>query len=163
MLAKFERFVWVTSDWSANVGTALLLIIFLVSITDVIGLKLFSWPVPGSTEIVSFFQLVFIALAVAMTHLKRQHISVGILIDRLPKKVQAATSILVSLFIAGLFVILVWQVLRVGINFQAKGQYSITIRLPIYLFVYAAAVAFIFPCLAFLLDAFKSINELRGK
>jgi TRAP-type C4-dicarboxylate transport system permease small subunit len=163
MLAKFERFVWVGSDWSANVGTALLLMIFFISIGDVIGLKLFSWPVPGSTEIISLFQLVFIALTVAMTHLMRQHISVGILVDRLPKKVQAAISIIVSLFIAGLFIILVWQVLRVGLNFQAKGQYSITIRLPIYIFVYLAAVAFIFPCLAYLLDMFKSINELRGK
>jgi TRAP-type C4-dicarboxylate transport system permease small subunit len=163
MLAKFERFVWVTCDWSANVGTALLLMIFVVSIGDVIGLKLFSWPVPGSTEIISLFQLVFIALAVAMTHLMRQHISVGILVDRLPKKAQAAISIIVSLFIAGLFIVLIWQTLRVGLNFQEKGQYSITIRLPIHIFVYLTAAAFIFPSLAYLLDAFKSIKELGSR
>lgn len=163
MLARFDRFVRASSDWFANAGAVLLLAVFIISLIDVIGLKLFAWPVPGSTEFVGLFQAVFMALAVAMAQLMRQHISVGLVTDRLPKRAQTVIAIIVSLFLFVLFALLVWQTLLVGLNFQHKGQYSITARLPIHYFVYAMTIAFICPCLAFLLDFFKSVRELKSK
>ncbi len=160
MLIKFERFVYVASDWSVNVATALLLFVFVASIVDIAGAKSLSLPIPGIIEITSSFQGMYIALSMAMTYLIRQHISVELFTDRLPKKAQAAISVAVSLFLAGLFAVVVWQMLKLGINFQQKSQYSITIRLPLPFFVYIMTAALIIPCLAFLLDLFKSIKKL---
>jgi len=40
---------------------------FLANFLDVVGTKLFLWPLPGATEVISFSQVVAIAPAIAFT------------------------------------------------------------------------------------------------
>ena len=62
-IERSERFLNRISDWlnwGAVAGIAIMLALVVV---DVVGAKLFIWPVPGAVEMAEFLGLVIIALA----------------------------------------------------------------------------------------------------
>jgi TRAP-type transport system small permease protein len=158
----FDRIVTVISHWFAKVGAVLLLCTFLVTLIDVIGSDLFDLPVLGSTEIIGLLQGVVIAAAIAMTQILKRHISIDILVDRLPKRTQIIVGGLVSLILLTFFIMLIWQFSLLGLSFQDKGDYSQTLRIPTHYFAYLMALAFVSSCLVFLVEFMKAVIKARS-
>ena len=88
-LDKFTRGFSGSLEWVGVIG---LLLMFLANFVDVVGAKLFLWPLPGATEVISFSQIVAIAPAIAFTLILGRHIRVEFIIDRFPKRIRAAIS-----------------------------------------------------------------------
>jgi hypothetical protein len=57
VLDKFEKFNSRLSDWFEWVGMVGLLLVMLVTNTDVIGAKLFLWPLRGTIDILIIWRL----------------------------------------------------------------------------------------------------------
>jgi len=128
-------------------------------VADVIGIKLFKWPIPGGIEVVGFLGVVVTAFAIAYTQLIRGHIQVEFLFMRLPKRWRGGVSAFVSLLGLALFVLLAWRSGQYAYVLQKTGEVSMTQGIPFYPLVYAIALTCIPVCLALLLGFLRSVAK----
>ena len=156
-LDKFTGSLSRSLEWVGVIG---LLLMFLVNFIDVVGAKLFMFPLPGSVEIISFSQIVAIAPAIAFTLILGRHIRVEFIIDRFPKRFRAAVSSISSFFSLVLFIFIIWQSYLYGQSLQKSGEIGSTSHLPFYPFAYTIAFCSIPVCLVFLIEVLKSLNEV---
>ena len=159
-LNRTDNFTRSSSNYLEWVGVIGILLMFLVNLVDVVGAKLFLWPVPGANEVISFSQIVAIAPAIAFTLILGRHIRVEFIIDRFPKRVRAAISSISSFLSLILFVLILWQSYRYGVSLQGAGEIGSTSHLPFYPFAYLIALCSISVCLVFLIEVLKSLNEV---
>ena len=161
-LNQLDRFTRGFSRSLESIGVIGLLLMFLSNFVDVVGAKVFLWPLPGATEVISFSQIVAIAPAIAFTLLLGRHIRVEFIIDRFPKRLRAAISSISSFLSLILFVLLVWQSYVYGQSLQKAGEIGSTSHLPFYPFAFLIAFCCIPVCLAFLMEVLKSLVEAFG-
>ncbi len=160
-MSNLERFVRPLSNWFINASSALILVIFVISVIDIIGSKFFNWPFPGSVELIGFLMAVMISLAVSLTQLLGRHIKVEFFTDRLPKLAIALIDAIVSLILFCFFIVLIWQLFLYGRFIQGSGEYSQTLRLPFHYFIYIMAIGFVPACLVFLSEFLHRIKEAK--
>ncbi len=156
-LDQFTRGFSRALEWVGVIG---ILLMFLVNFIDVVGAKLFLWPVPGVTEVISFSQIIATAPAIAIALILGRHIRVEFILERFPKRLQAAISSISSFLSLILFVLLLWQSYVYGNSLQKAGEIGSTSHLPFYPFAYLIAFCCIPVCLAFLLEVLRSLNEV---
>jgi TRAP-type C4-dicarboxylate transport system permease small subunit len=77
----------------------------------------------------------------------------------LPGILQRLSAILVRLLVLALFILVTWQMFVYGADLKNYTEVSPTIRIPLYPFAYAAAVAFIPATLASLAKLIQSLVE----
>lgn len=157
MLDKFEEFVRRLSGWFEWIGVAGLLLMMLITCIDVIGAKVFLWPLLGAIDWVRASQSVAIAFACIVTLIVGRHVRVEFFVARLPQRAQAVTDSVVFLLGLGLFILIVWRLSVLGYSLQAGGEVSATAHIPRCLFAYGIALASIPVCLVFLHEFLSSL------
>ena len=140
------------------IAVAGIMAMVLVNCADVLGSKLFSWPVPGSTELVSLIQLTTIAFALGATQKIRGHINVEMFISRLTHRKKAITMAFTSLLECIIFGLLIYESVHYGYSLQLAKEVSGTIKIPIYPFAYVLALCL---CPVLLLVFFDHIASLK--
>ena len=163
MLDTLERFNRRLSSFFEWIGLAGLLIMMAITCIDVVGAKVFLWPVLGALDIVMLSQTVAIAFAVSMALILGRHIQVEFFFNRLPRRAQAVIDSCVLLLGLGLFIVIIWQLCVLGHSFQTSGEYSATAHIPLYPFAYGIALASIPVCLVFLVEFLKSLTKREQK
>ncbi len=158
ILDNFTTKLSIYLEWLGVIG---ILLMFFVNFIDVVGAKLFLWPLPGATEIIGFSQIVAIAPAIAFTLIVGRHIRVEFIIMRLPKRIRATISAISSLLSFSIFVLLLWQSILYGDSLKKSGEIGSTSHIPFYPFAYLIAFASIPVCLAFLVETIKSLLEVK--
>jgi TRAP-type C4-dicarboxylate transport system permease small subunit len=103
---RLERFASSLSSWLNWVAGIGLLAMLGLTVADIVGIKLFKWPIPGGIEIVAFLGVVVTAFAIAYTQVLRGHIEVEFVVMRLPPRIQAAIAAFVWLLSLALFALL---------------------------------------------------------
>ncbi len=94
----------VSRGFNALAGTAVV-VMMLLTCADVI-LRLFRRPIPGTYEIIGFLGTVIISFSLAYTSLEKGHIAVELLVEKLPRRVQAGVEAVTSLIGAALFALI---------------------------------------------------------
>ena len=155
-LDKFTRAFSRSLEWIGIIG---FLLMFLANFVDVVGAKLFQWPLPGVTEVIGFSQVVAIAASMAVTLLLGRHIRVEFIVDRFPRLTRGAITAIGSFLSLILFVLLCWQSFVYGQSLRASGEIGSDTHLPFYLFAYFISFSCIPVCLAFLMEIIQSLKE----
>ncbi len=163
MIDKLGKFTEAVSSWLNWVAGAGVVAMLGLTVADVIGVKFFKQPVPGSIELVGFLDVVVIAFAIAYTLIVHGHIEVNFFVLRLPKRLRASVNALVSLLGIALFLVLAWRSYDFARVLQTTGEVSMTQRIPFYPFVYAIAFCCLPVCLALLVDFLKAVVKAVGK
>ena len=160
MLSKFEKFNRRLSGWFEWIGLAGLLVMMLVTCTDVFTAKVFRAPLLGAIDIVVLSQIVAIAFACAITLIVGRHIRVEFFVTRLPRRAQAVTDSIILIFVLAFFILIVWRLCVFGHSLQTWGEYTATARIPLYPFAYGIALASIPVCLVLLLGVLNSLARV---
>ena len=160
---RWEEFGSSFSRWLNWVAGAGLVAMLSLTVADIIGIKLFKWPIPGAIEMVSFLGIVVTAFAIAYTLVLRGHIQVEFLVMHLPQRVQASITAFVSLLGLLLFALLAWRSYDFGRVLQTTGEVSMTQRIPFYPFVHAIALCCLPVCLVLLLQFLRSVMKAVKK
>ncbi len=150
ILEKFDRFNQKVSFWIEWVGLAGILMMMSVTCVDVVGAKVFRLPVPGALDIVMMSQLLSVAFAVAATLILGRHVEVEFFVPLLPRTLQTIIDTIVHFLCLLLFILICRQLFAYGYFMQTGHEVSPTLRLPLYIFAYAAAVSCIPVCLVYL-------------
>jgi TRAP-type C4-dicarboxylate transport system permease small subunit len=160
MLEKFEKFNRRISEGAEWIGFAALFLIVVLTCVDVVGAKVFRVPVFGALDVVILAQLIAISFAVAITLIMGRHVRVEFFVMLLPKRLQSGITCVVNFLGLCLFILIVWRLFAYGYGMQIGGEESMTARIPLAPFAYAAAVGCIPVCLIYLQKLLTSIVKI---
>lgn len=163
MIAKFDKFNHRLSNCFEWVGLAGILLMMVITCIDVVGAKVFQWRLFGAIDIVMLSQIVAISFAVSMSLILGRHIQVEFFIIRIPRRAQAVIESFILLLEIGLFVLIIWRLLKLGYSFQISGEMSQTADIPYFPFAYGVAFASIPVILILFLNLLKSIERVVQK
>lgn len=91
---------------SAAVSTFMILLIC----ANVFGRYLFKKPLLGSLEIVELSIVIVVFCVVSYTELRRGHVTVDVITEKLPKHVQKILASVMRLISAAFYIVMAWQV-----------------------------------------------------
>ena len=160
---RFEKFTTSFSRWLNWVAGVGLVAMLSLTVADIVGIKLFKWPIPGAIELVGFLGIVLIGFALAYTQVLRGNIQVEFFVRLLPKRVQAGITAFVSILGLALFAMLAWQSYDFGRVLQTTGEVSMTQNIPFFPFVDALAFCCLPLCLVLLIEFLKSVMKAVKK
>jgi TRAP-type C4-dicarboxylate transport system permease small subunit len=129
---------------------------FMMSLTvaDVV-LRYFKRPIVGTYELVALSGAVVIGFSIPFTSWERGHIYVDFLIQRLPRAIRKAFQIVTRLLGMGLFLLIGWNLIQMGMDLQRSGEVSLTLQLPFYPVAYGIGACCFVQCLVLLADILK--------
>lgn len=163
IIERLEKFSNSWSKWFNWVAGAGVVAMLALIVADVIGIKIFSTPVPGGIEFVAFLGVVVTAFAIAQTKVLEGHIRVEFFVTRLPQRARASVNAFVSFTGIILFILLAWRSFGFARVLQKTGEVSMTQRIPFYPFVDAIALCCIPVCLVLLVEFLKSVMKAVKK
>lgn len=137
---------------------AAIVAMMLLTCADVV-LRLFSRPIPGTYELVSFFGAVSVAFAMAHTCVEKGHIAVSVLVQLLPRRGRETVDALTSTLGLILFALIAWRSVLYAEDLRRSGEVSLTLQLPFYPFVHGIGLSAAVVCLVLLSDL---IRHLQG-
>jgi len=155
---RFEIFVRGMSRYFEWAGVIGLLAMFFTNLIDVVGAKLFNWPLPGALEIISFSLLVAIAPAIAHGLFLGVHLRIDFIIEKFPKTLRFVLDPLVSIICMILFILIFWNGLEYGYSLQKAGEIGSSSKIPFFPFAYVLAISCVPAALYFVLEAIKSVK-----
>ena len=163
IVSLLEKFSNKAARWVTVIAGIAIVLMLAITIADIVGIKIFSQPVPGAIEIVGYLGVLVTAFAIAYTLIERGHVQVEFFVERMPPRIQSAVSALVSLLSLGLFVLLAWRSFEYAQIVQTTGQVSMTQRIPFHPFIYAISFCCIPVCLVLLGQLLRSILTMVKK
>jgi TRAP-type C4-dicarboxylate transport system permease small subunit len=141
-----------------GVSAAAIALIMLLTCADVV-LRLFGRPVPGTYELVGYFGAVIVAAAMAWTSVERGHISVEMLVDRLPRRARHVVEALGAAAGAVLFSLLAWQCRIYAADLMETGEVSPTLGVATWPFVGCISLGSALLALVLLVDALRDFRK----
>jgi TRAP-type C4-dicarboxylate transport system permease small subunit len=156
---RFERFTYWLSTWFEQIAIIGFLGMMAATLVDVVGAKVFKWPLPASLEVVYFCQLIAVSGALAYGEIDGRHIRVELFVDKLPKIAKAFFHGFTALLGLALFVILTWKAYQYAMSLRAINDVTATSRIPLYPFVLWLGLSFVPLCLVLIGEILKAISE----
>lgn len=139
VLTRWDRFNHSWGIWFERIAIVTVVGMILGTLIDVVGAKLFQWPMPAGTEVIYLLQVITIAGAIAITKIDGGHVRIEY-VDSLPKRGRAFFSILVSILGLSLFIILCWQSYLFAQSMRINNEVTATARIILYPFVFWVAL-----------------------
>lgn len=143
-------------------GSGILAVMMFLTATDVILRYFFDSPVKGAYELQSFMMVIVIALALSYTAMKKSHITVDIVLMRLPVRVRAVFDSVTALIGLALFVLVVWQSFKYVSTLAASNTLATTLPIPWYPFAAVLALGMVVFFIVMLRDLFAKLAEAIG-
>jgi TRAP-type transport system small permease protein len=148
------------SSWFERVGLVAMAAMVLATLIDVVGSKVFKWPLPGSTEIIGVIQVIAIAGGLAFSKIDGRHIRVEFLLDWLPQRSKDALDIFSAILGLGLFAIAGWMTYHHGVNLLNSGTKTFLLGIPLFPFAFWIALCCIPMCFVIIIELLTSIERV---
>jgi TRAP-type C4-dicarboxylate transport system permease small subunit len=131
-------------------------LIFLMSLTmaDVI-LRFLKKPIVGTYELVAYSGAMVIGFSIPFSSWVRGHIYVDSLISKLPSTSRKIFQIFTRCLGMGLFLLIGWNLIKMGLDLYRSGEVSPTLQMPFYPIVYAIGFCCFIQFLVLLSDVLK--------
>ena len=161
---SLERIVHQISAVLNRVGTYIILVMMLLTTTDVVLRYIFNQPIKGAYEYTQFMMLIVVALGLAFTQSRKGHVFIELVASRFPPRAQALNDAIVYLVCLGACVLIAWQAVAGG-QTQQMGNVvaSDVVRVPLYPFYYVLAFGVAALGLVYMADILDSARRLLKK
>lgn len=118
----------------AAVAAAFLFVMMTLTFCDVAGRYLFNTPVYFTIELTQIFMGMIVFLGLALTTLRRGHVTVDVMVAMLPRSLQRATDLLANLCATGVLALITWQLFDRAVTNIEDGLYTTLLFLPVFPF-----------------------------
>jgi TRAP-type C4-dicarboxylate transport system permease small subunit len=143
----------------SSMGSIFILLMTLLTTADVVCRYIFNNPIHGAHELTEFMMIFTVFLGLAGAQYVKINISVGIIVDRLPKKIQNVISSFYYIFCIGITSIITWQsIIQVKLLWDT-GRYTDVLKIPLYISEIMLAFGCFMLLVVFLLDFVNSLAE----
>jgi TRAP-type C4-dicarboxylate transport system permease small subunit len=158
-LDKTERVLSATSRVLSYIGTAVVVIMMLLTVGDVLGRYAFRRPIVGTLELTEYFMVIIAFFALGWCEIGKKHIKVDLFVERFSSRVRAVINCITYLLSLLVLIPIAWQnALRVGREFEIQRASTI-LGIPDYPFFLALVIGCVVFGLAIVLNLAKSIRE----
>jgi len=117
----------------------LLCAMMAITVVHVIGRYFFSHPIFGQSEIVGLLQVVIVSLSGAYTVILRRHVTIGLVVDRLPARQQAYWDVVAYLISVAFTLLAAWQTFMYASRLLQQGKTTDMLKIAIAPFYYVIA------------------------
>ena len=136
----FNRVVRPASGVLHSVGVGVLVVMMLLTASDVTLRYVFNQPISGSFDLTEYMMTIVVAFGLAYCAVMKGHVRVDLVVDRLPQRAQAIIDTITSLLALGLFSLITWQCFVHAKLLFASGVTSSVLLIPAFPFVGVVAV-----------------------
>ena len=137
----------------------LMVSIMLLIVANIFLRVLFNHPVLGAYEYVGFLTAALIGLSLANCAVKKGHIAISFLVERLPERVQAVVDIFINTAALLFWGFSAWYICAYAKSIAVNGVVSATTQTPISPFIYLVAIGLFVFCLVLLANLIESIKK----
>ena len=165
-MKKVEKFIRFIIEGSGIVGIVILLVMMVVTVTDVILRYFFHRPIVGSVEISVTLMVCVVFLCIAWCALNDGHIRIDIITGRLSKKGEALLDGFDNLATLILALVIAWRSYLEASIVKEMDIRSALLDIPRYPFVLVTAFGFLllfFVGLILFIRNVKSFKDANGK
>jgi TRAP-type C4-dicarboxylate transport system permease small subunit len=153
------RIVFRVSKGLNAIAAVMLAFMVLLTVADVI-LRSARRPIVGTYEIVGLVGAVLIGFAIPLTTWMKGHIVVDFFVLKLGSKTRKIFSVVTKCLGIGLFALIAWNLIILGLDLSKAGEVTITRHIPYYPVLYGIGAACFFECIVLFCDIVKI---LRGE
>ena len=139
------------------IGGVFLVAMCLLTCANIL-LRIVRVPVPGTYELMGYFGAVVAALSLGYTQMRRGHVAVDVLINRLSSRRQRFLKGFNGLVCMLFFSLAAWQLVRKALVLRASGEVTETLRIIYYPFTLAVALGCALLALALLADLAQALR-----
>ncbi|NLC69344.1 MAG: TRAP transporter small permease [Clostridiaceae bacterium] len=151
---KMSAFVNEAASWGVVLS-------MLLVVLNVILRAFFKRPILGTYEYVCFLSAVIVGCGIAYCAAIDGHIAIGFVLEKLGKRAQGVTGIIISVATLIGMLVFTWRMFLYAARLAANNEVSPTTQTPFYLFVYITAIGFLVLCLVLLDKAIRAFKEVR--
>jgi len=138
-------------------GMTCTILMMLMIVLDVIMRFLFNKPILGTVELASYMLSIIVFTTIPMVESEEGHISISILFDRLPRKIGTFIYAFVYIIGIGILVLISWSSFLLAADYMQRNRLTSILYIPVYPFVYLAAVCIALYALIMLINLLKRI------
>ncbi len=160
ILEKLETTVSRVATWLNAAGCVVLIFMALLITADVLGRGLFGSPLSGTFEVVELLMGAVVGLGLAYTGVKRNHLEVEVITERMPQRVQDALSVMGNTLGLFFFAATGWKTMDYGLESMANMDLSPTTSIPTGPFIIIGAVGFLLLSVVSLLHAVEAAKKV---
>jgi len=154
-----KRVVFPVTRVVGSIGAGFLVLLMLVSLIDVFGRRFFNAPLRGSRELSELCFCFVTFLPLAYCAVKGVHIDVEIMVSRFPKRLQNSLGAAIILCAATMLGMITWQLVVYGTRMYTMNQESAILGIPVYPFLYLAALGSLLYALVYLIQFFSYLDQ----
>ena len=161
--SSLERFISNLLLWALYFGMAFVVVMMVITVIHAVGRYGFNSPIPGLVEMSSFMLVLIIFLTAAYTEVEKAHISIGILVDNLPPRIQAVLDCIMYLLSIVVLAAAFWQTINRGLFVKQCEYVSAILHIPHYPFVFIAALGWALLGIAVILRFIRLVGKAFGR
>jgi TRAP-type transport system small permease protein len=161
--ASLEKVTYKLNNVAHKISSIVLFLLMFLTTADVVGRYFFNKPITGTYELTGLALAVIIFFSLGMAQIKRDHIEIDFLTNKMPAKVQDGLYALSSFILFILVGLMCWQLFEFTKRIFLGNETSGDLGLPLYIFVILTGVGALVFALTFLVDTLKSILKVVKK
>jgi len=158
----FDRVVRLLSKSGDRIAQLAAVVMMLIVVGNIVS-RFVGKPIFGTYDYVCFIAVIMVALALAYCAVQRGHISVELVVARLPQRAQGIIGSITGILSLGIFGLITWQCVVLANDMWRLGETTMTALLPFYPYIYVTAFGCALLCLVILGDLIKSlVKAVKG-
>jgi TRAP-type C4-dicarboxylate transport system permease small subunit len=122
-----------------------------LTVVDVIS-RASGYQLLGTYEVMGLALAIVVGFGLPRASLDKAHVYMEFLVERLPKTFQKVMNTFTRLLCIFLFILLGYNLITVGAEFQKSGELSSTLKIPFFPVPYAEGICCLILCLVFIYD-----------
>lgn len=153
-MRAFSAIVVFLSNCMSVIAGVLLVLMLGITLADVI-MRLVARPLVGAYELVSLMGGALAGLAIPRAALKKAHVYVDLVVEKLPKPLQKCLKIITRSLVFCFFLFTAVYFVFMGNNFIVTKTTSMTLKVPFYPLAFCLAFSSLVQCLVSVYEVFS--------
>lgn len=157
-MKQFERFVQGLSQALDKMAAICVIVMMAVVVANILLRAILGKPLLGTIDYVNILMALTISLGLAYCGLKNAHIAVEFIMEKFSAKTQAVIGVIINLTGLVFWAATAWYMAAYARNIMDTNLVASTVSIPLYPFVYLAAIGFVVLCLVLVLKVTESVR-----
>jgi TRAP-type C4-dicarboxylate transport system permease small subunit len=157
-----EKVIYPLNKWAQKTAIVILFLIMVLTFSDVTG-RFFSNPIHGTYELTGVGLALLVFFSLGYTQLKKGHVTVDMIMDKCPPRVQAVIDTLLYFIFLILVILTSWQLVENALRLYKGNDVTVDLGLPVYIFSLLASFGVLLFALTILLDFLKSLSKVMKR
>ncbi len=161
-----DRLEKIVNHLALRISQIAQLALVMVMLVIVVNIFMRAWwkPLTGSYELVEILGAVILSMGVAYCAVNRGHVTVSLLVDSLPPRLQGVIEIITNAVSLTFISLISWGLLQYSSNVHRRNLATSSLDIPLYPVYYLVACGMIMLALTVLVDLIKNTLVLiRGR